>query len=232
MRPSRGGAAAPVLVGCAHGTASRPGRAAIRSVLAEVSARRPGLDVREAFVDVQAPAVADVMADLAPCPAVVVPLLLSTGFHVVHDIGAATRRPRAWAAAPLGPHPLLVQILLDRLTAVDLGPDDAVVLAAAGSSDPAAAVAVQEVATALAARLGRAVPVGFGAGAGPGVSQAVAAARASAERVVVAAYLLAEGHFLDRLRGTGADVVTGPLAPDPRLAELVLDRYDESLRPA
>lgn len=222
------GVAAPVLVGCAHGTASHPGRAAIRSILADVAARRPGLDVREAFVDVQEPAVADVVGGLAPEPVIVVPLLLSTGFHVVHDIGAATRAARARAAAPLGPHELLVQILLDRLEAVDLGPDDAVVLAAAGSSDPAAAAAVGEVATALAASLGRPVPVGFGAGAGPRVSQTVAAARASAERVVVAAYLLAEGFFLDRLHETGSDAVTAALAPDPRLADLVLARYDES----
>ncbi|MDQ2623850.1 MAG: sirohydrochlorin chelatase, partial [Actinomycetota bacterium] len=41
------------------------------------------------------------------------------------------------------------------------------------------------------------------------------------------AYLLAPGYFYDRLREAGADVVTAPLAPDPRLASLVLERYVE-----
>ncbi|MGO1315861.1 MAG: sirohydrochlorin chelatase, partial [Cellulomonadaceae bacterium] len=45
-------------------------------------------------------------------------------------------------------------------------------------------------------------------------------------RVVVASYLLAPGVFHDRLAGAGADVVSAPLAPDVRLAQVVLARYD------
>jgi sirohydrochlorin ferrochelatase len=70
------------------------------------------------------------------------------------------------------------------------------------------------------------VGVGYGASAHPSVPEAVAAARATgAERVVVASYLLAPGHFHSRLAEAGADVVTAPLAPDRRLVEVVLDRY-------
>ena len=58
----------------------------------------------------------------------------------------------------------------------------------------------------------------------------VAAARAAgAERVVVAAYLLAPGHFHDKLQGAGADRVTAPLLPDERIAAVLLDRYDAVL---
>ncbi|UJP41819.1 sirohydrochlorin chelatase [Cellulomonas palmilytica] len=231
-----------MLVGCSHGTDDHDGRAAIRSILAGVAALRGDLDVREAFVDVQTPEVADVVADAVAggAPAVVVPLLLSVGFHVKVDVQAAVDVPGARAAAPLGPDPTLVEILVDRLDEAGLTADDAVVLAAAGSTDPAAALAVQEVARRLADALGRHVGppderggglvVGYGAGASPRVPEAVELVRAgSGRRVVVASYLLAPGYFLDRVREAGADVVAAPLAPDPRLAHLALRRFEEAL---
>ncbi len=62
----------------------------------------------------------------------------------------------------------------------------------------------------------------------------MAAARAAGTgRVIVVSYLLAPGYFLDRVLEAGADVVTDPVAgpagadkPDPRLVQVVLDRYD------
>ncbi|WP_315095378.1 sirohydrochlorin chelatase [uncultured Cellulomonas sp.] len=228
----RSDAEGPVLVGCSHGTDDVAGRAAVRSILTGVAAVRPGLDVREAFVDVQEPEVADVVAyaleNDAP-GAVVVPLLLSVGFHVKVDIAAAVDQPGATAASPLGPDPRLVDILVDRLEAAGLAPDDSVVLAAAGSTDPAAALAVESVAAGLADRLEQPVTLGYGAGAEPRVPAAVATARADLPpggRVVVASYLLAPGYFYDRVRESGADVVSAPLAPDGRLVDIVLDRYD------
>ena len=48
-------------------------------------------------------------------------------------------------------------------------------------------------------------------------------------RIVVASYLLAPGHFHDRVLASGADDVTDPLLddgpPDRRLVELVVRRY-------
>jgi len=224
-------APAPVLVGCSHGTDSVAGRAAIASILVDVADARPELDVREAFVDVQHPEVDDVVGGaVEAAPVVVVPLLLSVGFHVKVDVARAVDRAGAAAARPLGPDPRLVDILVERLAEAGLGDADAVVLAAAGSTDPAAAAAVREVVAALGRRLRRAVTVGYGAGAEPRVPAAVDAARARVApdgRVVVASYLLAPGYFLDRVHEAGADVVTAALAPDPRLAQIVLDRYDE-----
>lgn len=249
---------APVLVGCSHGTDSVEGRAAIRSILRDIAAARPGLEVPEAFVDVQEPAVADVVAhvlagraatrggaaaggreavpggphDVESPGAVVVPLLLSTGFHVRVDVAAAVEGRAARAAGPLGPDGRLVAILRDRLAQAGLRAGDALVLAAAGSTDPDAARDVREVAARLEGELGRAVVVGFGAGARPSVPEAVERARAGLAgggRVVVAAYLLAPGFFYDRVLEAGADVVTAPLAPDVRLAEIALARFDEAL---
>nr|WP_281371822.1 CbiX/SirB N-terminal domain-containing protein [Petropleomorpha daqingensis] len=100
-------------------------------------------------------------------------------------------------------------------------------MAAAGSSDPRAVADVERTAALL--QWGRSGPVtcGYGSAATPSVPDAVAAARAAgATRVVVAAYLLAPGHFADKLAAAGADAVTAPLLPDDRVAAVLLDRYD------
>lgn len=264
------------LIGTSHGTDDASGQAAVRALLDGVRAARPELDVREAFVDVQQPEVGTVLAEAVRdvvgqeprggYAAIVVPLLLSTGYHVRHDIAQAVAAVNAAAvdaaadnadddlddagldgtclavaAEPLGPHPLLVEILADRYAAAEAAhgpfrPEDAVVLAAAGSSVVAAATAVEEVTSALAQRLGRPVTPSYGAGAEPRVPAAVAAARSVAARVIVVSYLLAPGYFHDRVLEAGADVVTDPVAgpagadkPDPRLVQVVLDRYDAAI---
>jgi sirohydrochlorin ferrochelatase len=42
---------------------------------------------------------------------------------------------------------------------------------------------------------------------------------------VVASYLLSEGLFQDRLRASGADVVTQPLGTHPGLVRLIASRF-------
>ncbi|SDR80315.1 sirohydrochlorin chelatase [Paraoerskovia marina] len=238
-----------VLVGCSHGTDSPDGQAAVTALLDDVRARRPDLDVRETYVDVQHPQLPDVLAGVVepgapgavgdptaePQDAVVVPLLLSAGFHVYVDVTEAVADHDAATAdavrtGALGPDPRLVEILRARLASVGLLPGDAVVLGAAGSSDARAVEAVEEVAEGLRARLEVPVTIGYGSKATPTVPEAVAAAReAGATRVVIAAYLLAPGVFLDKLADAGADVVTDALAPDPLLTDIVLDRYADGV---
>jgi sirohydrochlorin ferrochelatase len=105
------------------------------------------------------------------------------------------------------------------------GPADAVVLAAAGSTDPHARGEVSAVAQALGAH------VGYAATSTPRVADVVQALRRDGcGRVVVAAYLLAEGLFFRSLHRAGADAITPPLATYPELAGLVLDRYDGACR--
>jgi sirohydrochlorin ferrochelatase len=226
-------AGAPVLVACAHGTRNPTGRRLVAELALAARDLRPGLVTTAAFVDVQPPTVVDVVAGLAAegRPAVVVPLLLSGGYHVHVDIaGAVAAHPGAVAAAPLGPDPRLVAVLADRLVQAGADPTDAgtaVVLAAAGSSDPRAVADVERTAALLQQRWAGPVTTGYGSAARPTVPDAVAAARAAgARRVVVAAYLLAPGHFADRLADAGADAVTAPLLPDDRVAAVLLDRYD------
>jgi sirohydrochlorin ferrochelatase len=226
----------PVLVACAHGTRSPAGRRLIAELALSARRLRPGLETWAAFVDVQPPTVADVVGELAAegRPTVVVPLLLSGGYHVHVDIAQAVERHRtAVAARPLGPDPRLVEVLADRLGEVGADPADprtAVVLAAAGSSDLRAVADVEATASLLQRHWAGPVLIGYGSAARPTVPAAVAAARAAgAARVVLAAYLLAPGHFHDRLAGAGADAVTAPLLPDDRVAAVLLDRYDAAV---
>ncbi|MGC5617109.1 sirohydrochlorin chelatase [Georgenia sp. Z1491] len=244
-----------VLIGCSHGTSDPAGRAAIRAILSGVRSARPGLAVREAFVDVQRPEVSDVVRDVvapvaASTPAmsvgspargrvpamdaVVVPLLLSGGYHVNVDVSEAVRaRPnwagRAAAAPALGPDPRLVEIALDRIAEAGARPGDAIVVAAAGSSRPEAARDVDALVREVGRRHAGPVSVGYGAIATPSVAGAVRDARSGGRRVVVLAYLLAPGFFYDRVAEAGGDVVTAPLGPDPRLVDIVLDRFDREV---
>ena len=259
----------PILIACAHGTSNAQGAAEVNALRDAIAALRPGLDVREAYVDVQQPDLVDVVAGLpedqaagapetagaprtaggpgaAGASAVVVPLLLSVGYHVKVDIAKAVKsRPGTAAAAPLGPDPRLAALLDQRLREAGVTDNDAIVLAAAGSSNPNAAVSVEELGDQLRAlRSNRIVPA-YGASAKPSVPEAVAMLREEAAggagagesaggvsvggRVVVASYLLAPGFFHDQLAKAGADLVTEPLLPSPVLAEIALERYDSAL---
>lgn len=223
----------PALVCCAHGTDSPEGRATISSLVEGVRALS-GAETFETYVDVQHPQVDEVVASVAG-PAVVVPLLLSPGFHTAVDIGRATAgRDDVVASATLGPHPLLVDAIAERLHDAGLREGDHVVLAASGSSRPEAAAAVDEARDALRWLIDAPVTTGFASGAAQKVGAAVRAAReAGAGRVVIASYVLAPGHFAGLIASAGADVVTAPLgvAPhggaEPRLVQTILQRYEE-----
>lgn len=214
------------LIACSHGTRFAEGRDAIHALLDLIRDVLPGVDVVEAFVDVQDPSIDDVVA-ATEGPAVVVPLLLSAGFHTGVDIARAARtRDDVVAADPLGPHELLAELLAARLAEAGLGAGDHVVLAAAGSSRPEAAAHVERMRELLAPLVPAPLTVGYAAGADPRIPDAVAAARAAgARRVVAASYVLAPGHFANLVSGAGADVVTAPLAPDERVARVVAERF-------
>jgi sirohydrochlorin ferrochelatase len=81
-------------------------------------------------------------------------------------------------------------------------------------------------ATWLSATTGSRVELAFAATGTPRVADAVAALRRHRRgRVVVASYLLSEGLFQDRLRASGADVVTEPLGTHPGLVRLIANRF-------
>ena len=211
----------------AHGTRKPAGTNLVSQVVDAIRSTRPDLDVRLAWIELVEPDVPTALAAVPPGrPVVVVPLLLSTGYHDRVDIPAAIRtaRPDAAQAAALGPDPLLARALADRLAEAGRRPGDAVVLAAAGSADPDAVAAVHAQAELLAAELDTPVTAAFGSAVKPDVRTAVAAARPG--RVAIAPYLLAPGFFADRLAEAGADVLAAPLGAHPAVVELALRRYD------
>lgn len=232
------------LLAISHGTSNPEGQRLVTQLadrVAEVAAQR-GLEdlVRLGHVDVQQP---DVPASLAALPqemaAVVVPLLLSAGFHVNVDLKEDTAdldRPVTVGGA-LGPDDRLVDLLLSRIR--EAGVDtarDALIFAAAGSSDHSAVRDCQDMAARIQTRLRRPVQDAYLSFAEPAAKTAVAQARATTQgRVVLISYLLAPGYFQKMLERSGADVVTSSLLPQDstqapdELVEIILDRFSAGL---
>lgn len=109
-------ASGPTLIAVAHGSRLPAAQAQVARLLAAVRAERPGLAVLEAYIELAAPSLPDVLRS-CPGPAVVVPLLLGHGYHIAHDVAGVTAayRPEIPCAPALGPHPLLVDALVHRL---------------------------------------------------------------------------------------------------------------------
>ncbi len=209
---------APRLLVVAHGTASAEGSATTSRLVTALAAARPQTVVDVCFLDVAAPRLPDALDDR---PTIVVPLVLSTGYHVQTDIPQAVAgHPQTRVAAHLGPDPLLADALAVRLGAA---PSTSTVLAAVGSSRPDANAELATMADLLSTRLGRRVTPATAA-----ELPAVIAALPAPIRVL--AYLLAEGQFLATLRAAVADrgTVSAPIGVHPALVELVWRRYDEA----
>jgi sirohydrochlorin ferrochelatase len=202
----------PRLVLTAHGSTDPRFADVVDAVAARVRDLRPGLDVAIGHLEHGPP-----LAGVVTPGCVVVPLLLSSGYHVRSDI--PTQAPGAVVARAVGPDARLAQALADRLREAGWsgGP---VVLAAAGSADERALDDVREAARSLADRLGAEVRAAFVSAGSPRLADLTPRA--------VASYLLAPGVFQDALSGSGAPVVAAPIADHPALAEIVLDRYDEA----
>ncbi|MYT73172.1 MULTISPECIES: sirohydrochlorin chelatase [unclassified Streptomyces] len=244
-RPLRERPRPPALVLVAHGSRNPGALATVTELVADISELRPELTVRLGHIELNAPLLGDTLAALPAGRAVLVPLLLSRGHHVKRDIPAAAAAAghlSTVVAAPLGPHPLLVDALHDRLTAAGWpeGPlpeherrRTGVVLAAAGSRDPQAAVDTRRTADLLARRLGVPVVPGYASAAAPDVATAVRALSARGRtRIAVASYFTAPGRFADESAAalaTGRGIAAAPLGTHPAMARLVLHRYDSAL---
>jgi len=211
----------PALVAVAHGSSNPDAAETITTLARNVGRLAPVIDIRVAFVQHAEPSLPQALAQ-AGQDAVVVPLLLSTGYHLTTDIAGAARR----VAGPLGPDDLLVTALMSRLAEAGVPNGVGVVLAAAGSTDPKAAGQIAAQADLLAAELDAPVIAAFAASGRPSVENAVADLREeTGGPVAVASYLLAPGLFHDRLAKSGADWVTAPLGDHPAVAAIVIDRY-------
>lgn len=229
------------LVAVAHGSRDPRSAATVRTLVRRIAAVAPELDVRVSFLDLSEPLVTDVLRDLVReghREAVVVPLLLGSAFHARVDLPALVASVpgvRVTIADVLGAE--LESVAFDRLAEVTDVADPAlgVVLAAVGSSRAAANEAVAALARRWQARHGFRAVVAFASAAKPDLPAAVAKLRArGARRIAVASWFLAPGLLPDRIAAEAraadpAVSLAGPLADDPRVAELVLARYATAL---
>jgi sirohydrochlorin ferrochelatase len=209
-----------VLITVAHGTRNPAGN----EVAAEITAaagRRLGMPAAASYVELCAPLFSDLVAGLEGT-AVVVPLLLSTGYHVRHDLPAAVGEHDVVLGGPLGPDPLLAAAQVDRLVEAGAEPGQPVVMVAAGSTDPAATADLDGAARLLAELWGAPVRLATLAGIGRRPADVVRPGDA------VSPYLLAPGHFASRgradARAAGASVIATVIGPHPRVVDLVCQR--------
>ncbi|OSC38661.1 sirohydrochlorin chelatase [Mycobacterium decipiens] len=228
------------LILTAHGTRRPSGVAMIGDLAAQVSALVERT-VQVAFVDVLGPSPSEVLSTLSARshqgssrPAIVVPAFLSRGYHVRTDLPAhvaASGHPNVTVTPALGPSREIAWMLVHKLVESGWRPGDCVILAAAGTSDRRARADLHTTRALVEKLTGSWVDLGFAATGYPNVSTAVKRARdwarvnRGAGRVVIASYLLADGLFQERLRASGADLVTEPLGTHPGLAPLIANRF-------
>jgi sirohydrochlorin cobaltochelatase len=249
MTPS----SAPLLL-VGHGTVDAAGVAEFVAFTGRLRGQLAAadIDVDGGFIELSTPTVHEAwsaLADRGHRTMAAVPLVLVAAGHAKGDIPAALEREVRRDPAtgfvfgrPLGPHPVLQEILAERIAAAGgVDSDTAVLLVGRGSTDPDANAEVCKVARLL--QEGRSyafVEPAFVSLAQPDVAGGLARCRAlGARRIVVAPYFLFDG-VLPRRVGDQArafavehpdvDVaVAGHLGDTDALAGLVVERYREAL---
>ena len=242
----------PALLVVGHGTKSAEGVAQFGELVGRVAAAAPTADVEGGFLELAPPPITDAVARLVAAGSRsvdVVPLVLVAAGHSKGDIPAALERERRRHPGlafrygrPLGPHPLLLDDLEERLAEVaprPQWPDTAVVLVGRGATDPDANAEVAKTARLLLEGRGiGTVETAFISLAEPSVPGGLERARRLGfRRVVVLPYFLFAGVLPDRIvrqsrqwAGEHPDVdvrVAGLIGPGERLTRLVLQRWAE-----
>lgn len=245
----------PPLLLVGHGTVDTAGVAEFVAFTRRLRAHLAAadVDVDGGFIELSAPTVHEAWSALATRghrTMAAVPLVLVAAGHAKGDIPAALEREVRRDPAtgfvfgrPLGPHPVLQEILVRRIAATQgaIAEDTAVLLVGRGSTDPDANAEVCKVARLL--QEGRPyafVEPAFVSLAQPDVAQGLARCRAlGARRVVVAPYFLFDGVLPRRVgeqaRAFAAEhpdvevAVAGHLGDSDALAGLVVERYREAL---
>lgn len=254
---------APPLLLAGHGSADPAGAAAFNALTARVAKRlaADGIDVAGGFIELSGPplsAAVDELAARGHRHLVAVPLMLVSAGHAKGDIPAALARERARHPGlafsygrPLGPHPVLLALLAERIAAVagpaGTGPA-AVLLAGRGSTDPdanaetfkAARLLWETLPASIAARRFALTETAFVSLARPDVAEGLERCRLlGARTIVVARYFLFPGVLPDRVAEHAAKYAaahpdlgircTGVLGECDEIAALAAERYHEAL---
>ncbi len=235
--------AAPALVALAHGSRDPRSAATITALVQEVRSLRPDLKIERAFLDLSRPTLETTVDRLARKheEIVVVPLLLTDAFHAKVDVpsaiaAAAAKHPEVQIRATpiLGLEARFLEVLdlrmREALRAARARELDALVLAAAGSSDPLANQSVARLARQWGAHHKLPVTAAFASSAPPATGEAVRAFRKEGRRhIAVASLFLAPGFLPDRAAElaleAGAVAISEPLGAHPEIARTILARY-------
>ena len=235
--------AAPALVALAHGSRDPRSAASITALVEEVRSMRPDLKIERAFLDLSKPSLDTTIDRLSRKheEIVVVPLLLTEAYHAKVDVPSAiaaaqARHPevRIRATPILGLEARFLEVLdlrmREALKAARARELDALVLAAAGSSDPLANQSVARLARLWGSHHKLPVTAAFASTAPPATGEAVRAFRKEGRRhIAVASLFLAPGFLPDRAAElaleAGAVAVSDPLGAHPEIARTVLARY-------
>jgi len=218
----------PALITVAHGTRDQSGTG-VASAITSAAGAVLGVPAITSYVELSQPLLADRLQS-ANGPCVVVPLLLSTGFHVRQDLPEALSSARhpASLARPLGPDPALARVLRTRLLEAGAAWGDPVVLVAAGTRDPAGGEDLDRAVALLADEWAGPVRLATLTGPGPDLPETVRLARRDGP-VAVSPYLLAPGYFARRAHAesaaAGAAVVAEVIGNHPHVVDLVVARY-------
>jgi sirohydrochlorin ferrochelatase len=235
--------AAPALVALAHGSRDPRSAATITALVDAVRSMRPDLKVERAFLDLSKPSLDTVIDRLSRKheEIVVVPLLLTEAYHAKVDVPSAiaaaqARHPevRIRATPILGLEARFLEVLdlrmREALASARARELDALVLAAAGSSDPLANQSVARLARLWGSHHKLPVTAAFASTSPPATGEAVRAFRKEGRRhIAVASLFLAPGFLPDRAAElaleAGAVAVSEPLGAHPEIARTVLARY-------
>ena len=236
--------AAPALIALAHGSRDPRAAATIKALVGEVRKLRPDLRIESAFLDLAKPSLQTVVDRLVKAgfeEIVVVPLLLTEAYHAKVDVPAALaeameRHPglRIRGTSVLGLETSFLEVLdlrmREALKSARVRELDALVLAAAGSSDALANQSVARLARVWASRHKLPVTAAYASAAPPATGEAVRAFRAQGKRhIAVASFFLAPGLLPDRAAElaieAGAVAVSEPLGAHPEVARTILARY-------
>jgi sirohydrochlorin cobaltochelatase len=247
----------PALLIAGHGTRDPEGVTGFTALTKRLTALAgtggERLDVAGGFIELSAPPLRDAVSalvDQGHRRVVAVPLMLSAAGHSKGDVPAALARETARHPGltvrygrPLGPHPILLNLLAERISAVahDVGGPYAVLVVGRGSTDPDANADVCKDARMLWEGRGyEFTDTAFVSLARPSVADGLERCRRlGARTIVVARYFLFPGVLPDRVAAQAAGYARAHpglnircadvLGDCDEIAGLVAERYREAL---